>query len=137
MEIREYAPYRGGEIEELYGSVGWSNYTRAPEMLRRAYENSLRTLGAYEDGRLVGLIRAVGDGASVVFIQDLLVRPEHQRRGVGSALVRALEELYPDVYQLELLSDDTAENAAFYSSLGFRRASELGCASYLRMRKTE
>lgn len=135
MEIKDYSPYRPREILAMYENAGWSNYTRAPEMLRRAYENSLCALGAYEDGRLVGIIRAVGDGASVVFIQDLLVLSEYRRRGVGTALVRALAERYPEVYQFELLSDDTEGNAAFYSSLGFSRAKEYGCVSYMKMRR--
>ena len=40
-------------------------------MLRKAYKNSLYVLAAYADGKLVGILRAVGDGASVVFLQDL------------------------------------------------------------------
>ena len=90
MEIREYTEYREDEILRLYAAVGWSAYTSDPAALRRGYQNSLLTLAAYENGELLGVIRAVGDGATVVFIQDLLVFPARQRRGVGSALLQAL-----------------------------------------------
>lgn len=86
--ISEYMSYDAEEIRFLYESVGWMNYTARPEMLKKAFENSLAVLGAYEEDRLIGIIRAVGDGASIVFIQDLLVLPEYQRRGIGSALLK-------------------------------------------------
>ncbi len=132
MTIREYTAYDEAEILSLYESVGWTNYTARPEMLREAFAHSLLTLGAYEDGKLLGVVRAVGDGYSVVLVQDLLIFPAYQRRGVGAALLRAVTERFPDVYQLQLLTDNTPEHAAFYRSLGFRDLSEYGCAAYGR-----
>jgi len=85
MEIREYTVYNEKEILALYASVGWTAYTDHPDVLRKGFEKSLLTLAAYEGDQLLGLIRTVGDGETVIFIQDLLVYPEHQRRGVGSA----------------------------------------------------
>ena len=40
MELREYTNFNQKEILSLYTSVGWENYTRSPQMLERAYENS-------------------------------------------------------------------------------------------------
>ncbi|HIV90388.1 MAG TPA: hypothetical protein H9744_01690 [Candidatus Eisenbergiella stercoravium] len=79
MEIREYRTYGETDILNLYASVGWTAYTRSPEVLRKGFENSLLTLAAYEGERLIGIIRAVGDGHTVIFIQDLLVLPENVR----------------------------------------------------------
>lgn len=69
LRFAEYKTYNEAEIMALYSSVGWSNYTNNPAMLRKAYKNSLYVLAAYADGKLVGILRAVGDGASVVFLQ--------------------------------------------------------------------
>ena len=131
--IREYGPWRAEEILPLYESVAWTNYTQHPDMLERAFQNSLLILGAYEDGALVGLLRAVGDGASVVLVQDLLVLPAWQRRGIGTALVHELRARYPGVYQLQLLTDDTERSCCFYQSLGFRKGSEMGCEAFLQI----
>lgn len=120
------------QLTALYESVGWTNYTQNPAMLRAAYQHSLLTLAALDGQRLAGVLRAVGDGASIVFVQDLLVLPAYQRRGLGTRLMRALLQRYPQVYQLELMTDDTEKTTAFYRSLGFMPMDELGCRGFLR-----
>ena len=134
MEDITIAPlksYDEGAVLALYAAVGWTNYTQRPEMLRRAFAGSLCTLCAYDGGRIAGLVRAVGDGASVLCVQDLLVLPEYQRRGLGSRLLRELLARYPDVYQTMLLTDDTPEHAAFYERAGFTNAAKYGCGAYV------
>ena len=74
-------------VLELYRSVGWTIYASDPEKLRRAFENSLYILGAYDGDTLVGILRAVGDGETVVFLQDILVRPDKQGQGIGRKLM--------------------------------------------------
>ena len=132
MEIREYTAYGEDEIRRLYASVGWIAYTNDMDALRKGIENSLLVLAAYEDGELIGLLRAVGDGYTVVFIQDILVIPEKQRQGVGTVLVKAALERFPRVRQIELTTDDKPETAAFYKSLGFFEFSEIGCCGFMK-----
>lgn len=132
MEIREYKEYREEEILPLYEAVGWRAYTRDPAALREGFRHSLLILAAYERGRLLGLVRTVGDGVTVVLIQDLLVRPEEQRRGVGTALAEAVLKRYAGVRQIHLTADDTPEAAAFYHSLGFAELSALGCRGFMK-----
>ena len=133
MEIRELTEYSESEILPLYAAVGWTNYTARPAMLADAFARSLCALGAYEEGRLVGLVRAVGDGSSVVLVQDLLVHPDFQRRGTGRALMRALLSRFADVYQFLLLTDDTEASVAFYRSLGLTPAGGIGCTAFVRI----
>ena len=102
MEIRNYSTYNEKEILKLYSSVGWTAYTDEPQALKLGFQNSLLVLAAYEGEELLGIIRVVGDGVTVVFIQDLLVFPEKQRKGIGTALVKAVLERYPTVRQIEL-----------------------------------
>ena len=68
MEIREYKIYNELEILHLYASVGWTAYTDYPVALRKGFENSMLTLAAYEGGQLLGIIRTVGDGHTIVFV---------------------------------------------------------------------
>ena len=132
-EIKAYRHYDAAEILPLYQSVGWTNYVDRADRLEEAYQNSLAILAAYDGERLVGLVRAVGDGNSIVFIQDLLVLPTYQRQGIGTGLMRRILEKYKDVYQIELLTDNTEKSRSFYESLGMKAADILGCLAYVRM----
>lgn len=121
------------EIMALYQDAGWTNYVDRPQMLEKAYRNSLLTLGAYEDGRFVGVVRAVGDGASVVLIQDIIVLREFQRRGIGTQLMKSVMQRFEDVYQLQLFTDNTPKTLAFYRSLGLATVEDIGCRAFMRM----
>lgn len=133
MDIREYTKYTEAEILPLYAGVGWTAYTDHPEALRKGFENSMLTLAAYEGERLLGLVRTVGDGHTIVFVQDLLVFPEYQRKGVGTALLRAVLDRYSHVRQIGLATDNTPKTTAFYKSLGFREMSEVGCCGFMKV----
>ncbi len=130
FSIKEYGTYNELEILNLYKSVGWTNYINNPKMLENAYVNSLRILGAYEDEKLIGIIRVVGDGHSVVFIQDLLVYPEYQRQGVGTALLKQILLDYKHVYQKHLLTENTEKTIQFYKSLGFTMDTDMECRAF-------
>lgn len=132
MEIREYTNYKETEILRLYNSVGWTAYTDNPEVLRLGFKNSLCILTAYEGEELLGLIRAVGDGYTILYIQDILVFPEHQREGIGSALIKALIEQFSKVRQIVLSTDAIPKNIAFYESQGFVEMSKIGCCSFMK-----
>lgn len=131
--IKEYTLYNESEIIDLYKSVGWINYVDNPDRLKVAYSNSLLILGAYDNDKLVGIIRVVGDGVSIVFVQDIIVLPEYQRQGIGSVLLRAVMEKYSDVYQMELMTDNTPKTVSFYESLGFKKVDNVGCCSFIKM----
>lgn len=133
MEIREYKTYHEAEILPLYESVGWTAYTDHPDALRKGFENSMLVLAAYEDGQLMGIIRAVGDGHTIVFVQDILVFPAYQRKGVGTALLQAVLDRYSHVRQIELATDNTEKTIAFYRSMGFRELSEIGCRGFMKV----
>ena len=133
MTIYEYKQYAEQEILHLYASVGWTAYTDHPELLRKGFENSMLTLAAYEGDQLLGIIRAVGDGHTIVFVQDILVFPEHQRKGIGSALLQAILNRYSHVRQIELATDNTPKTIVFYKSMGFRELSEIGCCGFMKV----
>ena len=60
-------------------------------------------------------------GGTIGHIEDVAVHPDHQGKGVGSAVVRALVELarQSGCYKVILSCND--KNLAFYSKIGFRR----------------
>ncbi len=133
VTIRDYTEFKLDEVLELYAGVGWKNYVERADILPEAYRNSLCVLGAFVGDKLTGILRAVGDGVSIVFIQDIIVSAPWQRRGIGTRLLSALLKRYRDAYQIQLLTDDTEKTRAFYRAAGFRAAEELGCAAFLKM----
>jgi len=79
-------------------------------------------LKATVDGRLAGSVRGVvTDG--VCEVCRLSVDPALQRRGIGSALLAAIEARFPDVEAFELFTGNrSVENLRLYDRHGYRHA---------------
>ena len=115
------------ELVDLYESVGWMRYAADPDGLARAVDRSTYVVTARdEDGQLVGLARVLTDDVSIMYLQDVLVRPSHHRKGIGAILVQRCLSTYDHVHQKVLLTDDEAGQLAFYDSLGYRNINDLG-----------
>jgi GNAT superfamily N-acetyltransferase len=110
----------------LYDAVGWSSYTRTPQVLEAAIAGSSYVVIARRDRRLVGLARAMSDDATICYLQDVLVLPTEQRTGVGQELVNAVLDRYRSVRQKVLLTDDDPGQRAFYESLGYAEIRDYG-----------
>lgn len=115
------------ELVSLYDAVGWSAYTNDPGRLSRAVHGSHLVLCARDEssGELVGLARTVSDGETIVYVQDILVAPDHHREGIGGALLDAVLEHYSEVRQLVLITDDEPGQRAFYESRGLTEAHDM------------
>ncbi len=107
------------EIERLYSDANWTTYTNDLPRLIDAIKNSLLTVTAWDGSRLVGLIRIVGDGVTIIYFQDILVLKSYRRKGIGTHLINTVFEEYKAVRQKVLLTDDTPQTRGFYESLGF------------------
>lgn len=112
------------EVLELYRAVEWLAYTKNPDNLVRALEGSSTLVAAHEGHILVGLARVISDGASICYLQDILVRPSHHRRGIGRALAERALEQYRHVRQKVLITDDEPKQKAFYEALGYTQTEE-------------
>ena len=77
MDISRSRDFDPAALIGLYDAVGWSSYTRRPEDFGPMIRNAWLVISAWDAGELVGLVRVVGDGVTVAYIQDLLVHPAH------------------------------------------------------------
>lgn len=127
ITIRKQEIVKLEDVLHLYQAVGWTNYTNQPQMLEQSLAHSLAIYVARDGEEIVGLVRLVGDGFSSVFVQDLIVLPSYQRRGIGSDLMKEALEDYKDAYQVQLVTDQTEKNLGFYRSLGFETLSTYDC----------
>ncbi|TJY71465.1 GNAT family N-acetyltransferase [Arthrobacter sp. CAU 1506] len=112
------------QVLALYGAVGWTIYTSSPETVSTALSGSAAIAVARAGTELVGLARVISDGASICYLQDVLVHPDFQRRGIGRRLVESVLQPFSHVRQKVLLTDDEAGQKAFYESLGYRHVTD-------------
>ena len=104
---------------ELYEDAGWIAYTKDLEKLQLAIAKSLYVLTARDKDKLVGLVRVVGDGLTIIYIQDILVLKKYKRKKIGMTLMTTTLDKFKDVRQKVLLTEDTDETRGFYEALGF------------------
>lgn len=135
MEIKEYKSIKVEELKKLYEEVGWKAYINDMSSLIAGFQKSLLILAAYEMGELIGLIRVVGDGHTIIYIQDLLVSEKKQHQGIGSSLLQEVIKRYQDVRQIVLVTDAKEETIAFYHTNGFQELNQIGCCGFMRLQK--
>ena len=114
------------ELVKLYNAVGWQAYTQEPEQLLKGVRGSLFVATAYVAGELVGLARIVGDGYTIAYLQDILVNPDYQHRGIGKKLMEAVFAPFNHCRQHVLITDDEDVQRSFYESCGFTEARDFG-----------
>ena len=104
------------QLQELFLSVEWSS-GHYPEKLALATKNSGCVYSAWDGEELVGLINALDDGCMTAYIHYLLVKPSHQKMGVGRELIRLMRERYDDYLRIVLIAYD--KEVPFYRNCGF------------------
>jgi len=119
----------------LYNNANWTNYTSNPNSLEKAFRNSLYVCTARNEHSLLGLIRVVGDGHTIIYIQDILVHTDYQRNKIGTTLLRMVLERYNLVRQIVLLTDYKIETRKFYESMGFNSCDDGKLVSFIKINK--
>lgn len=66
-------------------------------------------------------------------IQDIIVLPEYQRKGIGTLLLQKILLEYQHVYQKALLTDNTERTIQFYQSVGFIMDTDMNCRAFLKI----
>ncbi len=93
----------------------------APGVARRGLRHSLYRVSAWKDKQIIGMGRVIGDRGNVFYIQDIIVLPPFQGRGVGSLIMADimawLEKHAPEHSNVGLLS--AVDRESFYEKFGF------------------
>ena len=80
---------------ELRKAVNFKPLSRT--QAKKALDNSLYIVCAYIDAKIVGMGRLVGGGAVICYIQDLMIHPDYQHYGIGSAIIEDLIKYVEDL----------------------------------------
>lgn len=114
----------------IRAKVGWK--VLLENQAESALAHSICVFGAYDNDQLIGMGRIVGDGAVICYIQDLIVIPEYQKKGVGSVVLQHLidyvKQLQEPNSQMMLCLMCAKGREEFYEKHGFiaRPTKDLG-----------
>ena len=109
------------QLHYLFSLAGWSDGSESDDMLKNfnlPFINSTLVISAWENERLVGVVRVLSDKIIRSVIYDLVVDPEFQGSGIGKELIRRSIDHYPHTEWLVQTEDKIAN---YYEKIGFTK----------------
>ncbi|MBQ8623094.1 MAG: GNAT family N-acetyltransferase [Oscillospiraceae bacterium] len=103
-------------LSDLRESVGWSR-------MENEYKSPLMTsyyhIAAYDKDELVGYIDCVSNGVTDAYIQDLMVHPDYQGKGIGTDLMNKMIGYLKEkrIYMISVVFEERLK--PFYEKFGF------------------
>ncbi len=114
----------------LTDKVGWG--TRAFNVVEEALNNTLYSISVYDNDKIIGYGRIIGDKTIFLYIQDIMVIPEYQGKKVGTMI---MEELINKINEYKKINPNirtylgaSKGKEKFYEKFGFktRSSADLG-----------
>ncbi|MDD9305036.1 MAG: GNAT family N-acetyltransferase [Desulfobacter sp.] len=119
IELVKAAPIK--DMIRLYKAAGWweDSFDEAHDFLKALPKDSALFAGAFCQGRLIGMGRALSDLCSDAYIQDIVVLKSYRGHGIGTMIVDALvaELKQRGVDWIGLIAEPGTNN--FYEKMGF------------------
>ena len=78
------------EFNCLYDAVGWGSYEK--NISEKALANTIYSVSIYDDNKIIGYGRLIGDGICFLYIHDVMVDPKYQNKKIGSQIMNKLLE---------------------------------------------
>ncbi len=103
-------------ISDLRAAVGWNR-------MEKEYANPLMTsychIAVYEKEELIGYVDCVSNGVTDAYIQDLMVHPDYQGKGVGTELMNRMIAYLKEkrIYMISVVFEESLK--PFYAKFGF------------------
>jgi predicted GNAT family N-acyltransferase len=109
------------EFNYLYDSVGWGSYDK--EISKKALNNTYYSVSIYDDNKIIGYGRLIGDGICFMYIHDVMVIPKYQNKKIGTSIMNKLlvkiEEIKKENPDLRVYLGASKGKEGFYSKFGF------------------
>ena len=104
------------KIASLREAVGWN---RMESELRNPLMTSYIHIAAYEEDELIGYIDSVSNGVTDAYIQDFMVHPKYQGKGIGTELMNQMIACIKEkhIYMVSVIFEE--ELKSFYEKFGF------------------
>ncbi len=115
------------EFNLLYDLVGWGHYDE--EVSLKALKNTFYSVSVYDDEKIIGYGRIVGDTICFLYIQDIMVIPEYQSKKIGTMIMNKLldktKEIKKENPYLKVYVGASKNREKFYERFGFVKRSEV------------
>ena len=107
------------EYQQLRKTTSW--FQLEDSVVEKSLKNDLFSVTICDDEKRVGMGRVVGDGAIYFYVQDIIVIPEYQGRGIGKMIMEAVEAyLSESAYNNSFVGLMAAQGVAgFYNNFGY------------------
>ncbi|MBP1928509.1 ribosomal protein S18 acetylase RimI-like enzyme [Methanolinea mesophila] len=121
LELRDVDSWDPVEIEYLYRAAGWWKEEYDSRELPGLIRSSFVFIVALDKktGKAIGMGRAISDGISDAYLQDLVVLPGFRSLGIGTRIVKMLVEscIARGITWIALIAEPGTEH--FYLPNGF------------------
>ena len=119
------------EFNYLYDAVGWGSYDE--KVSEKALANTMYSVSVYDDDKIIGYGRIIGDGICFLYIHDVMVIPKYQNKKVGSQIMNKLLEKFNQInientYVRVYLSASKGKEK-FYERFGFIKREDANLGS--------
>lgn len=131
ITYRETKDFTEKQLKALFLSVNWQS-GKYPDKLVLGMKHSSHVISAWDQNRLVGLIRGLDDGATVAFIHYLLVDPAYQKEHIGTELMNRLLAKFEHHLYVKIMPSDPA-TIPFYEKFGFRQYDHYSAMAIVRL----
>jgi ribosomal protein S18 acetylase RimI-like enzyme len=92
--------------------------THSVELTRKAFENSYRVVFIFDNELLIGVGRAISDGAYQAAIYDIAVLPSYQGRKIGKMIV---DEIHKGLQNINIILYANPGKESFYHKIGYNK----------------
>ncbi len=124
------------EFNLLYDAVGWGAYDE--KITQKALDNTFYSVSIYDDEKIMGYGRIIGDAICFLYIQDVMVKPEYQGKKIGTLVMNKLLEKVNEVKKenpdVRVYLGASKNREKFYEKFGFikRIDADLGYGMVLK-----
>ena len=118
------------EFNLLYDLVGWGAYDE--EISKKALNNTYYSVSIYDDNKIIGYGRLIGDSICFMYIHDVMVKPEYQNKKIGTTIMNKLIEKIDGIKKenpyVRVYLGASKGKEGFYKKFGFveRQEADLG-----------
>jgi len=121
IQIKKVKSIESEKIINLYKDAGWwtdednKNYYKIKDLVSGSYA----FIGAFMKDNLIGMCRIISDGCFDAYIQDLIVKKEFQKKGIGLKILKFAVDYLIEKEISRIVLIGKPNTYKFYKKAGF------------------